>query len=130
VLKDTDVGVKFGHFVGWQDRVQSHLHAFSITPDPKSASRAPAPVPVQPIPPSRPPLPNAPARSIVDALASHGPIDIIDKRAKGGNLWVIDSPRASRAIGLVANELKVQFHFDREPSSTQGRPAWWTRHPG
>jgi hypothetical protein len=137
VLKDTDTGVKFVHVSGWSTKVRAYLRSFHIEPDPArpptpttAPPPAPAPPAVAPIPPSRPPLPNAPARSIVDALASHGPIDIIDKRAKGGNLWVIDSPRASRAIGLVANELKVQFHFERDPVSTQGRPAWWTRHPG
>lgn len=59
-------------------------------------------------------------------LIAHN-FQIVDKRAVGGCLWVIDEPRFAEVAGLLAKS-SIQFLFAENGSgSTGARPAWYIK---
>ena len=80
-----------------------------------------------------PPTPTGRTGSLVDRLRSYG-LDVKDKRAKGGLLWVIGGPELDELLKEF-KEVRFEFaasgHEDINNWFTgENRSGWWTAYPG
>lgn len=54
-------------------------------------------------------------------------IELIDHRARGGCLWVIDEPGAELVVAAVERATGTKFQYKAEGARSTGwRAAWWT----
>lgn len=68
----------------------------------------------------------ADSRDILALLNTYG-IQYVDKRTKGGSLWIIGGRELSEVVAK-AKVIGYTFHFKKEGGrATKNKPGWWTK---
>lgn len=95
------------------------------SPKPKPASPEPKPIPPEPEPIPLNPLGKQP-NDILLFLSKNG-LNYIDKRSKGGALWIVGGKELAP---LIADAKKKGFEFKFKQGggkATKGKDGWWTK---